>query len=172
MSNPWGLTPREAEVMNALVRLGTRKAVGRELGIAEKTIDVHARNVRDKMGERFQRAALLKWHEWAARGRVDDNPVLQVEPCEGYTRRVYADGRKTVEVAETVIRAWSWARFEAACRAWLRGQAQRAESAELRAKVTELLAAGWKPTAIESHLGITEARVRQIRKELEDGHQT
>jgi FixJ family two-component response regulator len=46
------LTPRESEVMTWLVRGHSNKAIARTLGISSRTIEVHRRNIIDKMEAR------------------------------------------------------------------------------------------------------------------------
>lgn len=57
------LTPRECEVMEFLVAGDTSKAIGRTLGISDRTVEVHRARVMEKMGTRsiaeLVRAALL-----------------------------------------------------------------------------------------------------------------
>ena len=74
-------------------------------------------------------------------------------------------GLTTYEVPVSVIRALGWARMLDAMEQYGRGCKQRQRSA---ATVGDVLARkGVKATAVAHELGITEARVRQIRKEIE-----
>lgn len=50
MNNPWGLTPREAETITAIVDTGCHKRAARKLGVSQLTTEQHMRNVRRKMG--------------------------------------------------------------------------------------------------------------------------
>jgi FixJ family two-component response regulator len=43
------LTPREAEVMQFLVKGDSNKAIARNLGISSRTVEIHRKNVLDKM---------------------------------------------------------------------------------------------------------------------------
>lgn len=58
-----GLTPREREVMALLAAGHTSKAIGRTLGISDRTVEVHRARVMEKMGVRsiaeLVRAVLL-----------------------------------------------------------------------------------------------------------------
>ncbi len=52
------LTPREFEVFTLLVRGNSSRTIGDELGISERTVEVHRRNLLKKLGVR-QSAGLL-----------------------------------------------------------------------------------------------------------------
>lgn len=93
------------------------------------------------------------------------------EVVPGVRRRRYerADGTRytTIEVPATVLRGVSSARqVEEALAAWHRGEAFRALVAQRRARIEELLREGVKPTAIAHEVGVTEQRVRQVRKDM------
>ena len=70
----------------------------------------------------------------------------------------------TYEVPVSVVKALGVKKFQEALAAYARGEAARKAAAERRAAVADR--AGWKAAAVAHDLGITEARVRQIRKEL------
>lgn len=70
----------------------------------------------------------------------------------------------TYEVPVTVLKALGMKRVREALAAYARGEAARQLAADVRAGVAAR--AGWKATAVAHELGITEARVRQIRKTL------
>jgi DNA-binding NarL/FixJ family response regulator len=54
------LTPREAQVAD-LVRTGrTNRQMGRQLGISEKTVEVHVHNIIRKLGA-SSRAEIAAW---------------------------------------------------------------------------------------------------------------
>lgn len=80
-----------------------------------------------------------------------------------YRRYELDDGRRTttVEIPATVLRAFGMTKVRDYMEAWQRGEAQRARAVLLRQRVAE----GIKPAAIAHEFGVTEARVRQIRKE-------
>lgn len=86
---------------------------------------------------------------------------------DGIKRRTYllADGRKlrTYEVPEQVINELGRKRLEAAMQTAKRVEAGRARQQLIRQRVRE----GVKPTAIAHEFGVTEQRVRQIRKALQ-----
>lgn len=96
----------------------------------------------------------------------------------GVKRRRYerSDGSRytTVEVPLTVLRSLGGAkRLEETVAAWHRGEQSRAVSKTRRARIETLLRQGVKPTAIAHEVGVSEQRVRQIRKSLAGlGHPT
>ena len=53
--NPWGLTDRQAQIMDAYCRLGSRKLVASELGISLHTVDAHMRDIAHVSPIRTQR---------------------------------------------------------------------------------------------------------------------
>ena len=55
------LTARQVEVMDALIRLGDRKLVARELQIERNTVDSILRNAVARMGVRNRLQAVLKY---------------------------------------------------------------------------------------------------------------
>lgn len=65
------LTPRERQVMDRMVAGRANKAIALELGIAEKTVEVHRKRVLEKMGVR---TAIELVHTLAASGRVEPLP--------------------------------------------------------------------------------------------------
>jgi DNA-binding CsgD family transcriptional regulator len=67
MTDPWGLTPREAEVMTILVEKGSSKAVARVLGISSKTIDIHVTSAVSKMRARNRLDGAVAWDRWIGR---------------------------------------------------------------------------------------------------------
>jgi DNA-binding NarL/FixJ family response regulator len=60
-SNPFGLTYRQCEVMESLVRHGDSKLVARELCIDHKTVDWHIKAAVKTMRCRNRIAACVKW---------------------------------------------------------------------------------------------------------------
>jgi HD-GYP domain-containing protein (c-di-GMP phosphodiesterase class II)/DNA-binding CsgD family transcriptional regulator len=54
-----GLSAREFEVLQAVARGGTNKAVGRELGLSPKTIDNHIQSIYAKLGVKTRGGATL-----------------------------------------------------------------------------------------------------------------
>lgn len=80
---------------------------------------------------------------------------------DGLTRRRYllGDGRT---LSTTVLREFSAARLQSAIDRHRRGEVQRAR----RRAIEQRLEQNEKPTAIAHDLGLTEQRVRQIRKAM------
>lgn len=62
--NPWGLTTREAEVFDAMTRLGCCKLVARELNRSVSTIEQHCWNAGSKFNERTSLLRYLAWDRW------------------------------------------------------------------------------------------------------------
>jgi protein-disulfide isomerase-like protein with CxxC motif len=91
--------------------------------------------------------------------------------ADGIRTRRYEldDGRRVTmcEVPATVLKALGMGKVQEAMETWRRGEVQRAESHARRQRIVELLEQGIKPTAIAHEVGVTDQRVRQIRKELE-----
>lgn len=87
----------------------------------------------------------------------------------GFTYRLYRrdDGSTfaTYELPATVLKSIGMGRVMLFMQVYRRGEKARMRAAQLRAAVAERK--GWKATAVAHELGITEARVRQIRKELQ-----
>lgn len=81
-----------------------------------------------------------------------------------YRRYLADDGRviRTYEVPATVLKGIGMKRVRAELEVWRRGEAMRARQIRMR----ELIAQGIKPTAIADELGVTEQRVRQMRKAM------
>lgn len=81
------------------------------------------------------------------------------------------DGRRitTFELPATVIKGIGLKRVQEFMEIWQRGEQQRSESHDRRQRIVEMLQQGIKPTAIAHEVGVTDQRVRQIRKEMEDG---
>ena len=68
-AGPHGLTPREGDVLDQLVRGMTSKQIARKLGLAPATVDKHVEQIRVKLGarSRIQLLARLGDLELAAR---------------------------------------------------------------------------------------------------------
>lgn len=91
------------------------------------------------------------------------------ETPDGLKRRRYeVEGVReritTYEVPAQVLRAIGMSLVRQHVDAFYRGLEAREKAARLKDAVRER--EGWKATALAHELGITEARVRQIRKEL------
>lgn len=90
--------------------------------------------------------------------------------ADGIKSRRYEleDGRRitTLELPATVVKALGVGRVREYMETWQRGEKQRAEVHKRRERIEWLLHQKVKPTAIAHEVGVTEERVRQIRKEL------
>jgi DNA-binding CsgD family transcriptional regulator len=62
--DPWKLTEREVEVIEAMCELGSRKLVAEELYIAKVTVDDHMRHLMAKMREQTALRACVEWMKW------------------------------------------------------------------------------------------------------------
>lgn len=64
-ANPWGLTDREAQVMDGILQHGCQKLVAREMGIAVATVQTYAERIRQKMGVGGHRLwHILRWYDF------------------------------------------------------------------------------------------------------------
>lgn len=83
-------------------------------------------------------------------------------------RYLMPDGRRitTLEVPATVLKALGIKRAKDAMETWQRGEKSRAEAHARRQRIEDLLRSNVKPLAIAHEVGVTDARVRQIRKEI------
>jgi DNA-directed RNA polymerase specialized sigma subunit len=83
-------------------------------------------------------------------------------------RYLLDDGSRitTLELPESVLKSVGLERVRQQLKVWNRGELQRADQRVRRLRINELLRQDVKPTAIANEVGVTEARVRQIRKEL------
>ena len=61
MASPALLTPRERECMDAYLFHGSQKGVARSLGIAEATVQVHMRRLRQRLGVSLMVHAVVEW---------------------------------------------------------------------------------------------------------------
>lgn len=92
MTNPWHLTPRECECMDAMNARGTIKAAARALGIEADTLITHLRHARQKMNPPHKLGHFLEWHLWRwktqqlAAGKsacIATEPSKSHETCDG-----------------------------------------------------------------------------------------
>ena len=70
----------------------------------------------------------------------------------------------TIELPVTVIKSVGMNKVQQQFATWLRGEDKRAESRMRRERIESLLREKVKPLAIADEVGVTEQRVRQIRK--------
>ena len=78
------------------------------------------------------------------------------------------DGRRitTLELPMTVVRGIGMKRVQELIEIWQRGEKQRTEEHTRRQRIEALLHEKVKPLAIAHEVGVTDTRVRQIRKEM------
>lgn len=69
-SGPHGLTPREGDVLNQLVRGMTSKQIARKLGLAPATVDKHVEQIRVKLGARSRIQLLARLGDLDERSRL------------------------------------------------------------------------------------------------------
>lgn len=68
-TSPWGLTPSEVIVMDAMLEHGHQKRVAAELGLSKRTVEHHCQDVGRKMS--LPGAGILKyllWDRWRRNG--------------------------------------------------------------------------------------------------------
>lgn len=89
---------------------------------------------------------------------------------DGIKSRRYqlADGRRItmLELPATVIKGVGLKRVQEYMQIWLRGERVRAQAKARRRLIESMLRQKIKPLAIAHEVGVTDARVRQIRKEI------
>lgn len=62
--NPWGLTDRECDCLQAVGRCGTSKYAARDLGLSPRTVEVYLARAREKMNVIHTTIAVLKWDRY------------------------------------------------------------------------------------------------------------
>lgn len=65
MSNPWSLTPRQAEVMTQLAECGRSKTAAAALGMEARSVDKQVTNALKAMGTNSRVRAAVMWDRWA-----------------------------------------------------------------------------------------------------------
>jgi hypothetical protein len=100
---------------------------------------------------------------------LDDSKVLETRKRHGMVWRRYMtkDGVRvtTYEVPTSTIRSLGLKKTQD-----LLTKVHETYQREVRnVRIKDLLSSGWKPAAIAHEVGLTESRIRQIRKELTDG---
>jgi DNA-binding NarL/FixJ family response regulator len=79
------LTPREYEVIAAIVEGASNKDIGRELGLSEQTVKNHLSNIFDKLGvsTRLELALYAVHHRLLAGGHAERTPPPDPSPTRG-----------------------------------------------------------------------------------------
>lgn len=73
--NPWGLSPGQANTLEALHRGGTQTTAAEAMGLNRKTINMHMQRAREKMKVHSAQQAIRLW----AHFRLFGDPVAQKE---------------------------------------------------------------------------------------------
>ncbi len=71
MSNPWGLTPRECEVVELVVEGLVNTAIAARLFMEPRTVNAHMNHIISKMvqgNEQPRVMVVLKWLAWKGEG--------------------------------------------------------------------------------------------------------
>lgn len=63
-TDPWGLTPRHWEVLDALVEHSEAKVMARHLGLGIGTVKTHLHEIYKRMGVPGQVRAAVVWDRW------------------------------------------------------------------------------------------------------------
>lgn len=66
--SPWGLTPRQIEVLDALVELGCNKLVARKLGLSLPSVEYHMVHAGRRMTLSGNRVLMAVWWDRWRRG--------------------------------------------------------------------------------------------------------
>lgn len=61
MTNPWGLTNRECDTIEAVALVGSDKLAARNMGVAPRTVEIYMHSVRKKMGLPNRVLVVLAW---------------------------------------------------------------------------------------------------------------
>lgn len=69
--NPWGVTKQQARVLDAIVETGCHKLASRKLALSAKTIEVHSRKAKERMGHANRVLVLLAWDRWRRANPVE-----------------------------------------------------------------------------------------------------
>lgn len=79
-SNPWGLTEREVQVLEALAEHGCSKLAGRALGINHKTVDTYVFRCMRAIKVRNRWQAVVAFDRWHQLNRsLPDLPITRIE---------------------------------------------------------------------------------------------
>lgn len=71
-ANPWGLTPRECEVMDTLLKVHNNKATASAMGLSTRTVEQFLKRIRGRMGGQFndRLGYILRWDRFRREGVV------------------------------------------------------------------------------------------------------
>jgi DNA-binding NarL/FixJ family response regulator len=62
--NPWNLTPRQTEILDALVEVGCNKLVARQLGVNVRTLETHMARAFARMQIKNRMVAVIAWDRY------------------------------------------------------------------------------------------------------------
>lgn len=62
--NPWGLSSRQIDVMNAICATGSSKGAARALNLSQGTVEEHFRRAKEKLGGKAKLICMLEWDRW------------------------------------------------------------------------------------------------------------
>jgi FixJ family two-component response regulator len=68
MPNPWRLTPRQEQLLDAYIASGQVTLAAEKVGMQESTANEHLGRVKRRMGKRFLIHAVLEWDRWRNNG--------------------------------------------------------------------------------------------------------
>ena len=63
-ADPWGLTPMQAKVLDAICEHGCHKSAAAALHRSVKTIEYHSNKAGERMGTRHTLQKYLAWDRW------------------------------------------------------------------------------------------------------------
>ena len=67
--NPWGLTPRQCEVLAAVIETGCNKLASKALGLELRTTEAHLHAAYKRIGVGSRIVALVAFDRWNRSGR-------------------------------------------------------------------------------------------------------
>lgn len=70
-TNPWGLTPREADTFDAICEHGCQKLAARALGLSTSTVQRHIWHASTKMGNPLGVRKFVQWDRWRQAQRAE-----------------------------------------------------------------------------------------------------
>lgn len=71
---PWGLTLREALVLDTVCKHGCYKLAADKMGISPNTLRTYITRSKKKLGVRFSLQLMLKWDQWRRDNQLAETP--------------------------------------------------------------------------------------------------
>lgn len=93
MTNPWNLTPREAEVLTAMAETGLDKLVADRLGITQQRVSQIMRSAMDRIGVRTPMQAVVAYDRWSQRVNLKLAAKLHRAATDARVARVTTEAR-------------------------------------------------------------------------------